>query len=52
MLAPLDPRVVGDARIPVRIEIYAVPEGIQLSAGMTAAVDIDPRPPRGPQSSP
>jgi multidrug resistance efflux pump len=39
-------------RIPVRIEIDAVPDTIQLSAGMTATVEIDPRPQGGPQSSP
>jgi multidrug resistance efflux pump len=32
-------------RIPVRIHIDRVPEGIVLSAGMTATVQIDPRPP-------
>jgi multidrug resistance efflux pump len=30
-------------RIPVRIHIDAVPEGIQLAAGMTATIQIDPR---------
>jgi RND family efflux transporter MFP subunit len=30
-------------RIPVRIKIDQVPEGLQLSAGMTATVQIDPR---------
>jgi len=30
-------------RIPVRIEIDAVPDGVRLAAGMTATVDIDPR---------
>jgi multidrug resistance efflux pump len=34
-------------RIPVRIHIDAVPEGVVLSAGMTATVQID-TPPRGP----
>jgi RND family efflux transporter MFP subunit len=32
-------------RIPVRIEIDQVPEGVVLAAGMTATVQIDPRPP-------
>jgi multidrug resistance efflux pump len=31
-------------RIPVRIHIDEVPEGVILSAGMTATVQIDPRP--------
>lgn len=31
-------------RIPVRIHIDEVPEGVSLSAGMTATVQIDPRP--------
>jgi len=31
-------------RIPVRIEIDKVPEGVDLVAGMTATVEIDPRP--------
>jgi len=31
-------------RIPVRIEIDQVPEGVVLVAGMTATVEIDPRP--------
>jgi multidrug resistance efflux pump len=31
-------------RIPVRIHIDAVPEGIVLAAGMTATVQIDPQP--------
>ena len=31
-------------RIPVRIEIDEVPDGIRLAAGMTATVEIDPRP--------
>ena len=31
-------------RIPVRIEIDQVPEGVDLVAGMTATVEIDPRP--------
>jgi len=31
-------------RIPVRIEIDAVPDGVRLVAGMTATVQIDPRP--------
>jgi multidrug resistance efflux pump len=30
-------------RIPVRIHIDSVPDGIQLAAGMTATVQIDPR---------
>jgi multidrug resistance efflux pump len=30
-------------RIPVRIKIDQIPEGLQLSAGMTATVQIDPR---------
>jgi RND family efflux transporter MFP subunit len=35
-------------RIPVRIEIDQVPAGVILAAGMTATVQIDPRPgPRG-----
>jgi len=35
-------------RIPVRIHIDEVPEGVVLSAGMTATVQINPRPrPRG-----
>jgi len=34
-------------RIPVRIEIDAVPDGVRLAAGMTATVQIDPRPPDG-----
>jgi multidrug resistance efflux pump len=33
-------------RIPVRIHIDQVPEGVVLSAGMTATVQIDPRPPQ------
>jgi multidrug resistance efflux pump len=33
-------------RIPVRIHIDEVPEGVVLSAGMTATVQIDPRPRR------
>jgi multidrug resistance efflux pump len=33
-------------RIPVRIHIDEVPEGVVLAAGMTATVQIDPRPPR------
>lgn len=33
-------------RIPVRIHIDEVPEGMVLSAGMTATVQIDPRPRR------
>ena len=32
-------------RIPVRIHIDQVPEGVVLAAGMTATVQIDPRPP-------
>ena len=31
-------------RVPVRIHIDQVPEGVVLSAGMTATVQIDPRP--------
>src|SRR5215471_10903519 len=31
-------------RIPVRIHIDEVPEGVVLAAGMTATVEIDPRP--------
>jgi multidrug resistance efflux pump len=31
-------------RIPVRIHIDQVPDGVQLAAGMTATVQIDPRP--------
>jgi multidrug resistance efflux pump len=31
-------------RIPVRIQIDKVPDGATLSAGMTATVQIDPRP--------
>jgi multidrug resistance efflux pump len=31
-------------RIPVRVHIDEVPEGVVLSAGMTATVQIDPRP--------
>jgi multidrug resistance efflux pump len=37
-------------RIPVRIRIDQVPEGMVLAAGMTATVQIDPRP--GQQQSP
>jgi multidrug resistance efflux pump len=33
-------------RIPVRVHIDQVPEGVVLSAGMTATVQIDPRPPQ------
>jgi multidrug resistance efflux pump len=33
-------------RIPVRIHIDHVPEGVVLAAGMTATVQIDPRPPQ------
>jgi multidrug resistance efflux pump len=39
-------------RIPVRIEIDVVPDGVRLVAGMTATVEIDPRPRGGPRSSP
>ena len=39
-------------RIPVRIEIDAVPDGVRLAAGMTATVQVDPRPRGGPPSSP
>jgi multidrug resistance efflux pump len=31
-------------RIPVRIHIDQVPDGVHLAAGMTATVQIDPRP--------
>ncbi|HUC72875.1 MAG TPA: efflux transporter periplasmic adaptor subunit, partial [Stellaceae bacterium] len=31
-------------RIPVRIHIDKVPEGVHLVAGMTATVQVDPRP--------
>jgi multidrug resistance efflux pump len=31
-------------RIPVRIHVDSVPEGITLVAGMTATVQIDPSP--------
>jgi RND family efflux transporter MFP subunit len=37
-------------RIPVRVHIDEVPEGMVLAAGMTATVQIDPRP--GQQQSP
>jgi multidrug resistance efflux pump len=30
-------------RVPVRIHIDQVPEGVRLAAGMTATVQIDPR---------
>jgi multidrug resistance efflux pump len=33
-------------RIPVRIQIDQVPEGVVLAAGMTATVQIDPRSPQ------
>jgi multidrug resistance efflux pump len=33
-------------RIPIRIEIDQVPQGVVLVAGMTATVQIDPRPDR------
>jgi multidrug resistance efflux pump len=33
-------------RIPVRIHIDQVPDGVRLVAGMTATVQIDPRPPQ------
>ena len=36
-------------RIPVRIHIDQVPEGVVLSAGMTATVQIDPQPGRPPR---
>ena len=39
-------------RIPVRIEIDAVPDGVRLAAGMTATVQVDPRGRGGPPSSP
>jgi multidrug resistance efflux pump len=32
-------------RVPVRIHLDAVPDGVRLVAGMTATVQIDPRPP-------
>jgi multidrug resistance efflux pump len=32
-------------RIPVRIQVDQVPDGVHLVAGMTATVQIDPRPP-------
>ena len=31
-------------RVPVRIHIDQVPDGVRLAAGMTATVQIDPRP--------
>ena len=31
-------------RVPVRIDIDKVPDGVRLVAGMTATVEIDPRP--------
>lgn len=34
-------------RVPVRIHIDQVPDGVRLVAGMTATVQIDPHP-RGP----
>ena len=37
-------------RIPVRIELDAVPDGVRLAAGMTATAQIDPRRPDGPPS--
>src|SRR5580693_8838348 len=36
-------------RIPVRINFKQVPEGVVLSAGMTATVQIDPQPGRPPR---
>jgi RND family efflux transporter MFP subunit len=36
-------------RVPVRINIDRVPDGVRLVAGMTATVQIDP-PPRGPSN--
>ena len=36
-------------RIPVRIEIGQLPEGVVLVAGMTATVEIDPRPRPAPK---
>ena len=36
-------------RIPVRIQIDEVPGSVILSAGMTATVQIDPKPPHPPQ---
>jgi multidrug resistance efflux pump len=38
-------------RIPVRIEIDVVPDGVRLAAGMTATVQVDPRA-RGGQQTP
>jgi multidrug resistance efflux pump len=38
-------------RIPVRIHIDEIPEGVVLSAGMTATVQIDPRP-KTPKAAP
>jgi multidrug resistance efflux pump len=38
-------------RIPVRIHIDAVPDGVQLAIGMTATVQIDPRSHRAQQES-
>jgi multidrug resistance efflux pump len=31
-------------RMPVRIQIDQVPDGVRLVAGMTATVQVDPRP--------
>jgi multidrug resistance efflux pump len=39
-------------RIPVRVEIDAVPDGVRLVAGMTATVEIEPRLRVDPPSSP
>jgi multidrug resistance efflux pump len=36
-------------RIPVRIDIDHVPDGVQLVAGMTATVQLDPQPPPLPR---
>jgi hypothetical protein len=33
-------------RVPVRIRIDQVPDGVRLAAGMTATVQVDPRPER------
>ena len=39
-------------RIPVRVHIDEVPEGVVLAAGMTASVQIDPAPARGQMNIP
>ena len=36
-------------RVPVRIHIDQVPDGVRLVAGMTATVQIDPRPGKSPE---